>query len=204
MLVMIDNRDSFTFNLTDMLASGGADVRVVRSDEATLADVAALNPTRIVISPGPGHPADAPLALQIAGGILPGVPVLGVCLGMQCMVAAAGGDIVRLDDRVHGQSSAISHDDNGIFAGMEQDFAAARYHSLVACPQSLPADLAVTARTADGLIMGVRHRTLPLEGVQFHPESILTPAGAMLLQRFVTEPYRPTTPRPTRLTKQAA
>lgn len=191
MLVVIDHRDSFTFNLVDLVTQAGIDVRVLRSDEATVDDVVSLSPTRIILSPGPGHPADASLARWVAGGGMPDVPVLGVCLGMQCIVAAAGGRVVPLSERVHGRASLISHDARGIFAGLSSPLTAARYHSLVACPRTMPDELEITARTEDGLIMGVRHRTRPIEGVQFHPESILTGRGAAMIERFVTRPHRP-------------
>lgn len=185
MLVMIDNYDSFTYNLVQYLGELGADVRVYRNDAITVDAVAALRPTQIVISPGPCTPNEAgisvPLIRQLAGKI----PILGVCLGHQSIGAAFGGEIVRAGRIMHGKTSPIVHDGRTIFSGVTSPFDATRYHSLVIKPSSLPACLERTAWTAENEIMGVRHRELLVEGIQFHPESILTLEGKHLLKNFL-------------------
>ena len=193
MILMIDNYDSFTFNLVQALEAAGAEVRVVRNDAMTRADVEALadDPAAglhgIVISPGPGDPGTAGVSVAVIEVAAERrIPLLGVCLGMQSMAAAYGASIVRAPTLVHGEASEIEHDGEGLLAGMPEDFPAARYHSLCVDPATLPADLYVTATSPeDGVIMGLRHRTLPLEGVQFHPESVLTPDGPHLLANFL-------------------
>jgi para-aminobenzoate synthetase component 2 len=193
MILMIDNYDSFTFNLVQALEAAGAEVRVVRNDALTrddveaLADDGAADLRGIVISPGPGDPDTAGVSVDtVRIAAARGIPVLGVCLGMQSMAAAYGAAIVRAPTLVHGEASAVEHDGQGLLAGMPAGFAGARYHSLCVDPATLPADLYVTATSPeDGVVMGLRHRTLPMEGVQFHPESVLTPDGPHLLANFL-------------------
>ena len=193
MILMIDNYDSFTFNLVQALEAAGADVRVVRNDAVTAVDIEALADDAtaglrgIIVSPGPGTPNEAGVsmeAIKIAADRR--IPLLGVCLGMQAIGQAFGAAIVRAPTLVHGEASAVSHDGEGLLAGMPQTFPAARYHSLCVDASTLPADFSVTATSPeDGVVMGIRHRTLPLEGVQFHPESVLTPDGPHLLANFL-------------------
>jgi anthranilate synthase component 2 len=186
MILLLDNYDSFTFNLYQALSELGAEVVVKRNDQVTVGDVARLLPQLdgIVISPGPCTPVEAgisvPLVQQLAGA----TPILGVCLGHQAIGAAFGGQIVRAPHLMHGKTSQITHDGQGVFADLPNPFQATRYHSLIVERATLPHQLVVTAE-ADGLIMGLRHRTLPVEGVQFHPESILTPVGKDLLANFL-------------------
>jgi anthranilate synthase component 2 len=185
-LLMIDNYDSFTYNLVQYLGELGAQVDVFRNDAAAVAELLSLDPDGVVISPGPGEPHGAGISIEMvracAGG---GMPLLGVCLGHQAIGVAFGGRIVRARSIMHGKVSAIQHDGRGVFAGIESPFEATRYHSLVVDAASCPASLEVTARTADGEIMGVRHRERPIEGVQFHPESIMTRPGKVLLANFL-------------------
>jgi anthranilate synthase component 2 len=185
MLLLIDNYDSFTYNLYQYLGELGAETRVVRNDELTVAEALALRPSAVVISPGPGNPDEAGISLELIRALPPEVPLLGVCLGHQAIGQAFGGRIVRAPRIMHGKTSAIHHDGRGIFAGLPQPFTATRYHSLVIAEDSVPDCLEVTARTEDGVIMAVRHRSLPQAGVQFHPESILTSAGKDLLRNFL-------------------
>jgi para-aminobenzoate synthetase component 2 len=193
MILMIDNYDSFTFNLVQALQAAGAEVRVIRNDKITVAEVEAMaaDPAEelrgIVISPGPGDPDSAGVSVgTIRIAAARGIPLLGVCLGMQSMGAAWGASIVRAPTLVHGEASEVVHDGTGLLAGMPETFPAARYHSLCVDPATLPADLYVTATSPeDGVVMGLRHRTLPIEGVQFHPESVLTPDGPHLLANFL-------------------
>ncbi|MCW2955811.1 MAG: anthranilate synthase, component [Thermoleophilia bacterium] len=186
MLVLIDNYDSFTWNVAGMLAEQGAEVEFVRNDAIDVAGVLALQPERIILSPGPGGPADAGICEALVHAAVERcIPLVGICLGMQVIGHAFGASIVRLDHVVHGSASPIDHDGSGVFAGVPAGFAAGRYHSLVVEEASLPAELVATAHTPDGVLMGVRHRTLPIEGVQFHPESILTPEGHRLLANCV-------------------
>ncbi len=184
-MLLIDNYDSFTYNLVQAFAALGADVRVYRNDRITLTEARALEPSHLVISPGPGRPEDAGVSLEMIGAFHTEIPVLGVCLGHQCLVQHFGGDIVRAPRLMHGKTSLASHDGATIYAGISQPFEVGRYHSLCAAPQTLPAVLEVTAETEQGEIMGVRHRELPVEGVQFHPESVLTPEGGRLLANFL-------------------
>jgi anthranilate synthase/aminodeoxychorismate synthase-like glutamine amidotransferase len=185
MLLLIDNYDSFTYNLYQYLGELGAQTRVVRNDEISVEEALALEPEAIVISPGPGTPDDAGISLDLIRAAQGAVPLLGVCLGHQSLGQAFGGRIVRAPSLMHGKTSEVHHDGRTIFAGLPQPFTATRYHSLVIAPDSLPECLEVSARTADGVIMAVRHREHPLEGVQFHPESILTTAGKDLLANFL-------------------
>jgi anthranilate synthase/aminodeoxychorismate synthase-like glutamine amidotransferase len=185
MLLLVDNYDSFTYNLYQYLGELGAQTRVVRNDEIPVADAMALAPEAIVISPGPGTPDEAGISLDLIRAAAGRVPLLGVCLGHQSLGQAFGGRIVRAPTLMHGKTSEIHHDGRTIFSDLPQPFTATRYHSLVIAPESLPDCLEVSARTADGVIMAVRHRQHPLEGVQFHPESILTTAGKQLLANFL-------------------
>jgi anthranilate synthase component 2 len=188
MLLMIDNYDSFTYNLVQYLAELGAKVEVRRNDAIGLDDVAAMKPAGIVISPGPCTPREAGISVGVIQRFAATVPTLGVCLGHQAIGAALGGEIVRAGRIMHGKTSPIHHSGEGVFRGLSQPFEATRYHSLVIAPSSLPAELEVTAWTFDGEmreIMGVKHRSWPLEGVQFHPESILTIEGKRLLANFL-------------------
>jgi anthranilate synthase/aminodeoxychorismate synthase-like glutamine amidotransferase len=184
-VLMIDNYDSFTYNLVQYLAELGAVVDVRRNDAVTLDEVAALAPDGIVVSPGPCTPREAGVSVPLIRRFAGQIPILGVCLGHQAIGAAFGGDIVRAPRIMHGKTSPIHHDGAGVFAGLPDPFDATRYHSLVIDPQTLPATLARTAWTDEGEIMGIRHRSAPIEGVQFHPESILTLEGKRLLANFV-------------------
>ena len=184
-ILLIDNYDSFTYNLVQAFAARSAEVLVYRNDAITVEEAIALKPTQLVIPPGPGRPDEAGVAMQMIGAFAEIVPVLGVCLGHQCLVSYYGGKIVRAERLMHGKTSMVGHDDGALFAGLSKPFAAGRYHSLYAEEKSLPAELVVTAKTQRGEIMGVRHRTLPLEGVQFHPESVLTPEGDKLMENFM-------------------
>ncbi len=190
MLLMIDNYDSFTYNLVQYLGELGVEVRVVRNDEISVADALALRPERIVISPGPCTPSEAGISVELIRAAAGKVPLLGVCLGHQSIGQAFGGKVVKARAVMHGKTSEIHHANEGVFRGLAQPFEATRYHSLVVEQTSLPAELEVTAwtETADGErdeIMGMRHRELPIEGVQFHPESILTQHGHDLLRNFL-------------------
>jgi len=184
-MLLIDNYDSFTYNLVQAFAAEGADVIVHRNDQISVADALALKPTHLVISPGPGRPENAGRSLEMIDAFSGRIPVLGVCLGHQCLVSCFGGEIVRAERLMHGKTSAVNHDGKTIFEGLSQPFEAGRYHSLCATTESLPESLQVSAQTGRGEIMGVRHRTLALEGVQFHPESVLTPEGGKLMCNFM-------------------
>jgi anthranilate synthase/aminodeoxychorismate synthase-like glutamine amidotransferase len=187
MILVIDNYDSFTYNLVQYLGELGANVVVRRNDQVSLEEVAtALRPERIVVSPGPGVPDDAGLTLQLIEAFAARLPLLGVCLGHQAIGQHFGARVVRAQRCVHGKASEVSHDGRTIFKGLANPFTAARYHSLVLDPKSLPDCLEVSAVSADGVIMAVRHRELKVEGVQFHPESILTTAGKRLLENFLS------------------
>jgi anthranilate synthase component II len=184
-VLLIDNYDSFTYNLYQYLSELGADVTVVRNDAITVEQARALAPDAIVISPGPGTPADAGVSLELVRALGATVPILGVCLGHQVIAEAYGGRVVRAPELRHGKASRILHQGEGVLRGLPSPFSAIRYHSLCAEPESLPAELAVTARSDSGVIMGLRHRRYPVEGVQFHPESILTEGGKALLANFL-------------------
>jgi anthranilate synthase component 2 len=185
LLLMIDNYDSFTFNLVQYFGELGEDVRTVRNDRIDVAGMASLDPERIVFSPGPCTPAEAGVCVEAIRHFAGRVPMLGVCLGHQAMGAALGGHIVRAQRPMHGKTSRIAHDGHGVFTGLPQDFTVVRYHSLVIDRESMPEELVVTATSDDGEVMGVRHRSLPLEGVQFHPESIRSEQGHALLRNFL-------------------
>ncbi|MDP1717953.1 MAG: aminodeoxychorismate/anthranilate synthase component II [Burkholderiales bacterium] len=187
MLLMIDNYDSFTYNLVQYFGELGEDVKVFRNDEITLDEVARLKPARIVVSPGPCTPNEAGVSVPLIKRFAGEIPILGVCLGHQSIGQAFGGKIVHARQLMHGKTSAIRHIDTGVFKGLPDPFQATRYHSLVIERESLPECLDITAWTDDGEIMGVRHKTLAVEGVQFHPESILTEHGHKLLQNFLEE-----------------
>lgn len=184
MILLIDNYDSFTWNLAQYLGELGAPPVVKRNDEITLDEVAALRPERIVISPGPGRPEAAGISVDLIRRFGPNTPLLGVCLGHQAIGHAFGADVVRAPQLMHGKISPVRHDGLGIFKGISQPFNAGRYHSLVVA-DPLPADLEAAAHTEDGTLMGLRHRTLPIHGVQFHPESILTGEGHQMLRNFL-------------------
>jgi len=184
-LLLIDNYDSFTYNLVQAFLVLGADVRVHRNDEITLEEAKAIAPTHLCISPGPGTPHDAGISMRMIEAFAGTIPVLGVCLGHQSITEVYGGKVVRNWRLMHGKTSPITHDGQGVFEGLPQPLEVGRYHSLVADPAQMPAHLIVTARTEEGEIMGVRHRTLMVEGVQFHPESVLTPEGPKLLGNFL-------------------
>jgi anthranilate synthase/aminodeoxychorismate synthase-like glutamine amidotransferase len=184
-LLLLDNYDSFTYNLVQAFRVLGADVLVHRNDAITLPDARALEPTHLCISPGPGRPADAGVSVELIRAFAGVIPVLGVCLGHQSLVEAFGGRIVRADRLMHGKVSLVHHHGNGLFTGMPDPFEAGRYHSLIAQPEDLPDVLEVCAQTRRNEIMAVRHRELTVDGVQFHPESILTPDGPVLLANFL-------------------
>jgi anthranilate synthase/aminodeoxychorismate synthase-like glutamine amidotransferase len=184
-VLLIDNYDSFTYNLVQAFLMLGAEVDVRRNDAISVADALDLGATHLVISPGPGKPADAGLSMRMIEAFAGRIPIFGVCLGHQSLVEVFGGTVVRAARLMHGKVSPVTHDGKGLFSGMPQEFQAGRYHSLIAEPSSIPAVLEVTARTAEGEIMGVRHRSLPIEGVQFHPESVLTPEGPRLMGNFL-------------------
>jgi anthranilate synthase/aminodeoxychorismate synthase-like glutamine amidotransferase len=184
-LFLIDNYDSFTYNLFQYLAELGAEVTVKRNDQFKLEEIEELAPDGVVISPGPGRPSDSGLSPQVIGQYGDRLPILGVCLGHQAIGEVFGGHVVRAPSLFHGKVSEIQHDGRSIFRDLPSPFVATRYHSLVIDPATIPDSLEVTARTADGVIMGVRHRHLPIEGVQFHPESALTPEGKHLLGNFL-------------------
>ncbi len=184
-VLLLDNRDSFVWNLAQAFGALGAEPRVVRSDAVTVGEILASPPDRLVISPGPCGPAQAGISVEAIRSLAGRVPVLGVCLGHQCIAAAFGGRVVRAAEPRHGKTSEIRHDGRGVLRGVPDPLRAARYHSLVVEEEGLPACLEVTARTAEGVVMGLRHRTAAVEGVQFHPESFLTPDGPLLLRNFL-------------------
>ena len=185
MLFILDNYDSFTYNLVQYFGELGAEPVVRRNDEITVAELKELRPTKICISPGPGEPKDAGITEDLIRELGPAVPLLGVCLGHQAIGEVFGGEVVRAGRLMHGKTSPILHEGDGVFAGLPNPFDATRYHSLVVRPDSVPDCLEVNARTPEGEIMGLRHREFPIHGVQFHPESILTPEGKRLLENFL-------------------
>ncbi|MCZ6507709.1 MAG: aminodeoxychorismate/anthranilate synthase component II [Acidobacteria bacterium] len=189
MILMIDNYDSFTYNLVQQVLAAGVEVEVVRNDAETAAALIERAPDGIIISPGPGRPEEAGVCPELVGR-LPAVPLLGVCLGHQVLGHVFGARIERAPELVHGKTSAIEHEGRDVFAGLPSPFEATRYHSLTVVPESLPEDLEPLAWTDDGVLMGMRHRTLPYTGVQFHPESILTQSGGQLIANFVASCQR--------------
>jgi anthranilate synthase/aminodeoxychorismate synthase-like glutamine amidotransferase len=186
MILLLDNYDSFTYNLAQYLGQMGQQLEVRRNDEITLEEIEQDRPERIVISPGPCTPNEAGISVALIQRFAGEIPILGVCLGHQAIGAAFGGRVIRAPQIMHGKTSEIRHDGKTIFRGLPQNFVATRYHSLIVERKSLPKTLEISAETADGIIMGLRHREMPVEGVQFHPESVLTEAGFKLLQNFLT------------------
>ncbi|HET9938664.1 MAG TPA: aminodeoxychorismate/anthranilate synthase component II [Gaiella sp.] len=182
-LLMIDNYDSFTYNLVHLFEELGAEVVTVRNDAISADEAAALAPDRLVVSPGPGRPADAGVSIEVIRRLGETTPTLGVCLGHQAIVEAYGGTVGRARALLHGKASVVTHDGHGVYQGLPEELEVGRYHSLAAT--AVPDELTVTARTADGEVMGVRHERLPIEGVQFHPESVLTPLGPELARNFL-------------------
>ena len=187
MLLLLDNYDSFTYNVYQLLAELGAEIEVVRNDVATVDELASRNYSGVVISPGPGEPKDAGVTEDLIRAMQGRVPVLGVCLGHQAIGEVYGGKIVRAKTIVHGKASKVRHSVNGIYEGLPQQMEVARYHSLIVDRKTLPDCLTVTAETEDGIVMGVRHKEYDVEGVQFHPESILTPEGKTMLKNFLAK-----------------
>ncbi|MDY0378539.1 MAG: aminodeoxychorismate/anthranilate synthase component II [Desulfobacterales bacterium] len=185
MILVIDNYDSFTYNLVHYISQLGETVKVARNDALTLSDIEAMNPAGIVISPGPGRPESAGICMEAIRKFSGRIPILGVCLGHQSIAAAFGGKIVSARRLMHGKTSMIASDGQKLFQGMSAPFQAMRYHSLAVCPENLPECLIATSHSEDGEIMGIRHRSHPTEGIQFHPESIMTPAGKRLLKNFL-------------------
>jgi anthranilate synthase/aminodeoxychorismate synthase-like glutamine amidotransferase len=190
MVFVLDNYDSFPYNLVQYLGELGAEVQVRRNDEVTPEQVEAMNPERILLSPGPCTPGEAGILVPLIRHMAGKVPILGVCLGHQAIGEAFGGDVVRASTLMHGKTSAVDHDGKGVFAGLPSPLTCTRYHSLIVAESSLPQELEVTARTCEGngngsVIMGLRHRTLPVEGVQFHPESVLTEGGHQMIRNFL-------------------
>jgi anthranilate synthase/aminodeoxychorismate synthase-like glutamine amidotransferase len=185
MLLMIDNYDSFTYNLVQYLGELGQDIKVIRNDQIDVGGIRKLKPTRIVISPGPGDPKDAGVSNQVIRELGPKIPILGVCLGHQCIGEVFGGKVIRAERLMHGKTSPIYHQGGGLFKGLDNPFTATRYHSLLVERGSLPKELIITAETKEKEIMGLSHRAFPIHGVQFHPESILTTSGKSLLKNFL-------------------
>ena len=185
MILLIDNYDSFTYNLYQYLSELGGEVRVVRNDQASVAEMEALAPERVVVSPGPCTPKEAGISVELIQRLAGRLPILGVCLGHQCVGEAFGGVVAGAGEIMHGKSSRIEHDGKGVFRGLPNPIEAIRYHSLAITPESVPECLEVTARSDSGVIMGVRHREYPIEGIQFHPESIMTSAGKDILRNFL-------------------
>lgn len=185
MILLIDNYDSFTYNLFHYLGELGAKVEVFRNNRISIGDIARMKPEKIVISPGPCTPKEAGISCDVISRFAEKIPILGVCLGHQCIGAAFGGEVIRAPSIMHGKLSEVRHDSRTIFRSIKNPFAAMRYHSLVINPKHLPADLSISARAADNVIMGLRHKRFPVEGVQFHPESILTDEGKKLLKNFL-------------------
>jgi anthranilate synthase/aminodeoxychorismate synthase-like glutamine amidotransferase len=184
-ILMIDNYDSFTFNLVQYLGILGENIKVRRNDKVSLDEIKKMAPSRIVISPGPGRPVDAGMSKDIIRHFYKEIPILGVCLGHQCIGEVFGAEVINSGVVIHGKTSKIYHDEKSIFTGVENPFEAARYHSLILKKDTIPSSLEVTAHTEDGIIMGVRHKNYKLEGIQFHPESFLTPVGLKILKNFI-------------------
>jgi anthranilate synthase component 2 len=194
-VLLVDNYDSFVYNLVQELGELGADPVVFRNDAIDVDGIRAEHPDAVLISPGPGRPEDGGVSLEVVRQLGGEIPILGVCLGHQCIGQAFGGEIVAAPHLMHGKTSEIHHDGRGIFAGLPNPFVATRYHSLVVRPESVPPELEVTATSTDGVVMGLRHRTLRIEGVQFHPESVLTASGPALLANFLGQLGAEATPR---------
>lgn len=190
MILLIDNYDSFTYNLFHTLNKNNRDIKIVRNDEISVEDIKALNPKAIVISPGPKSPKEAGICLDTIKTYYKDIPILGVCLGHQSIGEAFGGDVVKARELMHGKTSPISHSEDGIFQGVSQDTIVARYHSLAVDPETLPDDLVVTATADNGEIMAMRHRDYPVVGVQFHPESLFTAEGETMIDNFFNEAYK--------------
>jgi anthranilate synthase/aminodeoxychorismate synthase-like glutamine amidotransferase len=184
-LLILDNYDSFTYNLVQYFGELGGEPVVRRNDAISVNEIAKLKPTHICISPGPGRPGEAGVSNEVVRRFAPNVPLLGVCLGHQCIAEVFGGRVVRAERLMHGKTSDIHHNDSGVFAGLPNPFSATRYHSLIVAPELLPNEFVVSAKTIEGEIMGLQHRDFPLHGVQFHPESILTAQGKRLLANFL-------------------
>jgi anthranilate synthase component 2 len=193
MILIIDNYDSFTYNLVHIVAMETGDYKVIRNDAMTVDEVRDLNPDKILISPGPGRPEDAGITEELIGELGSEIPILGVCLGHQAIGDVFGAKVVHAPTLMHGKTSAIFHDGKSVFEGISDGFTATRYHSLVLDPETIPDELEVTARTDDGVIMGVRHKTHPIEGIQFHPESILTTEGPKIVKNWLKLSYHKTT-----------
>jgi len=191
MILIIDNYDSFTYNLVHLVAGHTNDYKVIRNDAMTIDEIRALNPDKILISPGPGRPENAGVTEAVIRELGEATPVLGVCLGYQAIGQVYGASVVHAPSLMHGKTSLIKHNCEGIFEGVEQDFIATRYHSLVLDPQTIPDELIVTCQTPDGVLMGVRHKKFPVEGIQFHPESILTTEGPKLIQNWLNSQLKP-------------
>ncbi len=186
MVLVIDNYDSFTYNLVQYLGELGARIIVRRNDDASIDELRSLGHSRVVISPGPGRPEQAGVSLDVIKEFGPRMPLLGVCLGHQAIGLAFGGEVIRAPQPIHGKASTVEHNGQGVFAGISTSFQAGRYHSLVVSEPTMPGDLEITARTKeDNLVMGIRHKTLPIHGVQFHPESVLTNEGRRILRNFL-------------------
>lgn len=190
MILILDNYDSFTYNLVQYLGEMGAEMAIYRNDRVTLSEVEAMQPEKIVISPGPCTPKEAGISIELIREFGAQIPILGVCLGHQAIGEAFGGEVIRAPRLMHGKTSMIEHDGRAIYRRLPNPFEATRYHSLIIRRESMPDDLQITAWTQEGEVMGVRHKSFPIEGVQFHPESILTQAGKALLKNFLTMPER--------------
>lgn len=184
-VLLVDNYDSFTYNVVQALRVLGAEVIVKTNDEITVEQARELEPTHLVISPGPGRPEEAGVSVEMITALLDSMPILGVCLGHQAIAVALGGEVARAPELRHGKASPVYHDSRTVYAGLSNPFEAGRYHSLAVPETSLPAELEVSSFTSQGVVMGIRHESLPVEGVQFHPESLLTPGGDLLLRNFL-------------------
>ncbi|SRR6056297_75157 len=192
MILIIDNYDSFTYNLVHIVAGETNDYRVIRNDEYSVDEISDMNPSRILISPGPGRPEDAGITEAVIRELGPDIPLLGVCLGHQAIGHVYGAEVVHAPSLMHGKTSLIEHDGRSLFSGIEENFIATRYHSLALKPATVPESLNVTARTSDGVIMGIRHTLFPIEGIQFHPESILTTEGPKIVKNWMKLEYQQT------------
>lgn len=190
MILIIDNYDSFTYNLVHIVAGETDDYRVIRNDEHSVDEIRDMNPSRILISPGPGRPEDAGVTEAVIEELGPDIPLLGVCLGHQAIGHVYGAEVVHAPSLMHGKTSLIEHDGKSLFSGIEENFIATRYHSLALKPATVPESLNVTARTSDGVIMGIRHKHFPIEGIQFHPESILTTEGPKIVKNWMKLEYQ--------------